>query len=98
MYTTYFDEYQKQFSEWQQKASEWQKQFFNNWMETLPNMKGEVNFVESFDKALDFQEELVRSYLDAQEKTTRMMLDAQKKFWQDYFSQVRKRQAGNDTN
>jgi len=92
MYNTYFDEYQKQFSEWQQKTSEWQKQFFSNWMETLPNMKGEVNFAESFDKALDFQEELVRSFLDAQEKTTRMMLDSQKKFWQDYFNQVRKRQ------
>jgi hypothetical protein len=98
MYTTYFDEYQKQFGEWQQKASEWQKQFSNNWLETLPNMKGEVNFVESFDKALAFQEELVKSYLDAQEKTTHMMLDAQKKFWQDYFTQVRQRQTENATN
>jgi len=89
MYSPYFDEYQKQFNELQQKTSDWQKKFFDAWLESMPNMKGEVNFSENFDKAISFQEEMVKSYLEAQEKTAKMMLDSQKKFWEDYFERMR---------
>jgi hypothetical protein len=95
MFTTYFDESQKQFSDWQKQFNDWQKQFFSTWMESLPNTKGEVNSTEAFDKALMFQEEVVRSYLEAQEKSTKMMLDAQKKFWSDYFEAMRKQPIAN---
>jgi hypothetical protein len=86
MFTTYFDEYQKQFSDRQ-------KQFFDTWLDSLSKTKGDVDLLESFDKALDFQQELVKSYLQAQEKTTEMMLDAQRKFWKDYFEALRKKSA-----
>jgi hypothetical protein len=91
MYSTYFDEYQKQFSEWQKQVVDWQKSYVDSWVANMPNGKGDVNFSDSFEKALSFQEELVKSYLDAQEKTTKMMLDAQRKFWDSYFEQLRKK-------
>lgn len=98
MFSTYFDESQKQLNDWQNQFGDWQNQFFNTWLETLPNAKGEVNFTEAFDKALTFQEEVVRSYLEAQEKSSQMMLESQKKFWSDYFEALRKRPpAGNST-
>lgn len=90
MYTPVFDDYQKQFSEWQQQVTTWQKKVMDTWMTALPNMKGEVNFSEGFEKALTFQEELVKSYLETQEQSARSLLDAQRKFWQDYFEQMRK--------
>jgi hypothetical protein len=90
MFTSYFDEYQKQFSEYQKQISDWQKKFFDVWLENLPSPQGEVNFSEAFDKALKLQEELVRSHLEVQEKSTKMMLDAQRKFWDDYFVALRK--------
>jgi hypothetical protein len=93
MFTTYFDEYQKQFSEWQKQVNDWQKKFFDTWLDSLPKTKGDIDFAESFDKALSYQEELVKSYLEAQEKTTEMMLDAQRKFWNDYFEALRKKSA-----
>lgn len=91
MFTTYFDEYQKQFNEWQNQLNDWQKNFFDRWMDSLPNAKGEVNFTDGFDKALDFQEALMKSYLEAQEKANKMMLDSQRKFWNDYFEALRKK-------
>ncbi|WP_231510299.1 thylakoid-associated protein [Fischerella sp. PCC 9605] len=93
MYTTYFDDYQKQFNEWQKQFSDWQKKFFDTLLESLPNVQGEVNPSQAFDQSLDFQAEIVKSFLEAQEKNNRMMLDAQKKFWEDYFERMRKKPA-----
>lgn len=93
MFSTYFDESQKQFNNWQAQFTEWQKKFFDAWLQNLPNAQGQISLPEAFDKALDFQQELVRSYLEAQEKTTRLMLDSQKKFWDDYFAALRKNSA-----
>jgi hypothetical protein len=93
MYTTYFDEYQKQFSEWQQQFSNWQKKFFDTWLDNLPNGKAEVDLSDAFDKTLKFQQDLVAAYLETQEKSSKMMLDSQKKFWDDYFDRLRKQSA-----
>lgn len=93
MFTTYFDEYQKQFSDWQKQVSDWQKKFFDTWLDNLPKNMNDTDLSENFDKALNFQEELVKSYLEAQGKTTQMMLDAQQKFWNDYFEALRKKSA-----
>ncbi len=93
MFTTYFDEYQKQFSDWQKQVSDWQKRFFDTWLDNLPKTMGDADLSESFDKALDFQEQLVKSYLEAEEKTIEMMLDAQRKFWNDYFKTLRRKSA-----
>lgn len=93
MFTTYFDGYQKQFNDWQKQVNDWQKQFFDTWVDSLPSTKDEVNFSEGFDKALAFQEDLVKSYLEAQEKANKMMLDSQRKFWDDYFEALRKKSA-----
>lgn len=93
MFATYFDEYQKQFSDWQKQVNDWQKKTFDAWFDSLPNTKGDVDFSESFDKTIDFQEELVKSYLEAQEKTNRMMLDAQRKLWNDYFEALHRKSA-----
>jgi hypothetical protein len=86
MDTNVFEEYQNQFAEWQ-------KEFFDAWIENLPNGKTALNFSENFEKALTFQQELVKSYLDIQRKTTEMMLEAQKQFWADYFEKLRKEPA-----
>lgn len=93
MYTTYFDEYQKQFTAWQQQVGDWQKKFFDAWLENLPAGKADVNFSESFDQALKFQEDLVNTYLETQEKSSRMMLESQRKFWEDYFARMRQQSA-----
>lgn len=97
MFTTYFDEYQKQFGEWQKQVNDWQKKFFDTWLDSLPKTIGNADLSENFDKALDFQEELVKSYLQAQEKTTEMMFDAQRKFWQDYFEALRQKSTQTST-
>ncbi len=91
MYTTYLNEYQKQFSDWQQQYSDWQKKMFDAWMENLPTGKVDMNFAESFDQALTFQQELVNAYLDTQEKSAKMLLDSQKQFWHDYFAKMRQK-------
>ena len=90
MYTKYLDDYQKQFTDWQDQFSEWQKKYFDSWLESFPNGKTEVNFSETFDKALTLQEELVKTYLESQEKASQMMIESQKKFWHDYFEMMRK--------
>lgn len=91
MFTTYFDGYQKQFNDWQKQVNDWQKQFFDTWMSSVPANKDDINFSEGFDKALGYQEEMVRSYLEAQEKANKMMLDSQRKFWNDYFEALRQK-------
>uniref|UniRef100_B8HP37 Thylakoid-associated protein n=1 Tax=Cyanothece sp. (strain PCC 7425 / ATCC 29141) TaxID=395961 RepID=B8HP37_CYAP4 len=88
--TTYFDEYQKQFGDWQKQFGDWQKKFFDTWLANLPTSNAELNVSDSFEKALNLQEELVNSYLEAQEKSSQMMLASQRKLWQDYFQQLRR--------
>jgi hypothetical protein len=95
MYTTYFDEYQKQLNDWQKQFSEWQKKFYDVWLENLPTGKVETNFSETFDKALNFQQELVKAFLDNQEKASKMMVDSQKQFWNDYFEKLRNQTTAN---
>ncbi|MCX7594448.1 MAG: thylakoid-associated protein [Fischerella sp.] len=90
MYTTYFDEYQKQFKEWQKK-------FFDTLLESLPNAQKEVNPSEAFELAVDLQAEIVKSFLEAQEKSNQMMLEAQKRFWEKYFERMRKKPAASNS-
>ena len=96
MYTKYFDDYQKQFTDWQEQFSDWQKKYFDSWLESFPNLKNEVSFSENFDKALKFQEEVVKVYLESQEKASQMMIESQKKFWHDYFEMMRKQGRGSN--
>jgi hypothetical protein len=100
MYTTYFDEYQKQLNSWQKQLSDWQGQFsdwqkklMDTWMASMPSNANEVNVPETFEKVLDFQEEVVKAFLDNQEKTSQMMLDSQKEFWNNYFEKMRQQSA-----
>jgi hypothetical protein len=96
MYTTYFDEYQKQLSTWQKQLSDWQGQFsdgqkklLDSWIAHMPSNAADMNIPETFEKALDFQEEVVKAFLDNQEKTSQMMFESQKAFWNNYFERMR---------
>ena len=84
MDTKYFDEYLQQ-------LSEWQKKLFDTWMANLPNGKTDINLSETFEKNLQVQEELVKTYLEAQKKASEMMMDTQKQFWDQYFETMRKK-------
>jgi hypothetical protein len=80
----------KLFEEYQASLMDWQKKFYDTWVDSLPNGKANVDLSENFEKAIKFQEELVKAYLESQEKATEMMLETQKKFWDQYFVTARK--------
>jgi hypothetical protein len=81
MDTKFFEDYQKQ-------LAEWQKKFFDAWLESMPGKT--VKMPESFEKTLEFQQELVKSYLETQRKTAEMMLETQQQFWDKYFETMQK--------
>jgi hypothetical protein len=83
MDTKYFDEYLQQLKEWQDK-------FFETWANSFPDVKEGVKLPENTEKALQFQEDLVSSYLEVQKKTTDLLLNSQKQFWNQYFDVMKK--------
>lgn len=83
------DEYQKQLSQWQQQLGDWQKKFFSIWLDSVPHWKSQETLKQTLENTIDFQEEVIKSYLEAQEKANQMLLENQKKFWQEYFEILR---------
>lgn len=82
------------FEEFLKNYSELQKQFFNSWMETLPTPQNFAKFSlsESWEKTLEYQEELVKKSLDAQSQVAKMAIDTQKQMWENYFKMARQAQ------
>ncbi len=83
MDTKLLEDYQKQILDYQQKL-------FDTWLGNLPNGKISLNLSENFEKTVEFQKELVNSYLEFQEKTSSMLLNTQKQLWHDYFEAIKK--------
>lgn len=83
------EEYQKQLNQWNKQLGDWQKKFFNIWLDSVPHWKSQENLKQTLENTINFQEEVIKSYLDAQEKANRMMLESQRKFWQEYFEMIR---------
>jgi hypothetical protein len=81
MNTNYLEEYQKY-------LAEWQKLFLSAWSNGVPTTTSVFEFPETVVKSLEYQQELVKSYLTAQETAAKVALDSQKQFWDSYFSLV----------
>jgi ATP-dependent Clp protease ATP-binding subunit ClpA len=82
----------KVFEDYQQEIANWQKKYLDIWLETIPTTVGKnsLNFSENFDKALKFQEEVVKTSLEAQEKTAQMLIEIQRQFWNSYVDLLQK--------
>ncbi len=72
--------------DYQAKLLEWQKNFFDTWLDSIKNEK----MPETWDKALEMQEKVIKNYLEAQEAATKMTFELQKKFWDQYFEAMHK--------
>jgi hypothetical protein len=83
------EEYQKQLNQWHKQLGDWQKKFFTIWLESVPYWKDQDNLHQTLENTINFQEEVVKSYLEAQEKANQMLLENQRKFWQEYFEMMR---------
>ncbi|HLO88985.1 MAG TPA: hypothetical protein VK203_28810 [Nostocaceae cyanobacterium] len=72
--------------------SEVQKLAFNNWELTMNNVQkfNVFNVPDNFDKALRLQEDLVRNAIDFQEHFYHFSIDMQRKFWDGYFTMLRR--------
>lgn len=81
----------------QKQLSESQKKLIYTWIDSLPRETTQVSFYENFEKALNFQRELINSALNAQQVTARLAMETQKQFWDNYF-QVTKKTAQETTN
>jgi hypothetical protein len=74
------------------QLSEVQKLAFNNWEATMTSVQNFNIFhvPENFDKAIRLQEDLVRNALDFQEQFYHFSIDMQRKFWDGYFTMLRR--------
>lgn len=73
--------------------SDWQREFINNLTTAVPFTTpsyNPLNFTETFNKTLRFQEEVVTSSLEFQALLARMSIETQKQFWEGYFNLLKK--------
>lgn len=79
------------FEQFLNQVTESQRQFFKSWTSVMPGMQTPYsqNMRENFDKALNFQEQLVSSSLEFQAIISRLAIESQKQFWQNYFNMLR---------
>ncbi|NHC33771.1 hypothetical protein [Scytonema millei] len=73
--------------------SDWQREFINNMTAAVPfttSSYNPLNFTETFNKTLRFQEEVVTSSLEFQALLARMSIETQKQFWEGYFNLLKK--------
>ena len=69
----------------QQQLSESQKKVVYAWIDNLPKGKIQADLSEGFEKALNFQRELVNNTLNAQQTALELAIQSQKQFWDNYF-------------
>ncbi len=88
------NESQKKFAElWndsQKELKELQKKLTEAWTQNLPKKTPQASPSESFEKAMNFQRELINSVLHAQQVSARLSIETQKQFWDDYFKTTQK--------
>ena len=79
------------FDQFLNHITETQKQLFKSWTSAMPGMQNSntLNMRESFDKALNFQEQVVSSSLEFQALVARLAIESQKQLWQNYFNTLR---------
>ena len=93
---TFFTDSQREFNEtqkkladiWdksQQQLSESQKKVVYAWIDNLPKGKIRADLSEGFEKALNFQRELVNNTLNAEQTALQLAIESQKQFWDNYF-------------
>ncbi|MDM9380362.1 hypothetical protein QUB80_06555 [Chlorogloeopsis sp. ULAP01] len=90
-----FSESQKKltdiWNEFQKQLSESQKKLAYTWVNSL-STDGIIQekIVETVQKNLNFQKELINTTLKAQETTARLGIETQKQFWDNYFKLMQK--------
>jgi hypothetical protein len=82
------------FEQFSRQLSDLQRGFFNNWASAVPSLQtsNPLNFSETLDKTLKFQEEVVTNSLEFQALVARMSIETQKQFWEAYFNVLRQAQ------
>lgn len=91
---TQLNESQKKFTElWsdsQKQLQDSQKKLSDAWTESLPKQPTQPSSSESFEKAMNFQRELINTVLNTQQVTARLAIETQKQFWDSYFQTTQK--------
>jgi hypothetical protein len=81
----------KSFEQLFKPFNEAQSMFLNSWESTMSNMRSmNSNFSENVEKAVQLQEDLVRSSLELQQQIGKFSIETQTKLWDSYFKMVRK--------
>jgi hypothetical protein len=77
-----------QFLNW---VSEAQRQTLKSWTSAMPGGQhfDTPSTRESFNNALNFQEQIITNSLEAQAVIARLIIDSQKQLWQNYFNMLR---------
>lgn len=72
-----------------------QRNVFDKWAEATPSLQSlnAINLPETWDKNIEFGEEVVRSALEVQALATQMSIEAQKQIWEGYFEMIRRTQS-----
>ncbi|ARV63176.1 hypothetical protein BZZ01_22705 [Nostocales cyanobacterium HT-58-2] len=65
--------------------SDSQKKLVYTWIDNLPGGAIQVNLSDTFQKALNFQRELVSTALHSQQVVMQLAMETQKQFWDNYF-------------
>ncbi|ELR98070.1 hypothetical protein [Gloeocapsa sp. PCC 73106] len=83
MDVNFFEEYQKQ-------LNQWQKEFFETWLNNFTGTENQLNFSDSIDKTLSFQQAFVETTLKNQKLAIETTISTQEKLWENYFEMLRK--------
>jgi hypothetical protein len=83
MDANFFEEYEKQ-------LNQWQKEFFETWLSNFTGTENQLNFSDSIDKTLSFQQAFVETTLKNQKLAIETTISTQEKLWENYFEMGRK--------
>lgn len=79
------------FEQFLNQVTESQRQLFKSWTAAMPGMQNTntQSMRDSFDNALNFQEQVVNNSLEFQALLARLAIESQKQLWQNYFNMLR---------
>ena len=72
-------------NESQKQLIESQKKLVDAWIGNIPTGISPIDMTGNYEKALNFQRELVNSTLNAQQVSFHLAVETQKQFWDNYF-------------
>lgn len=91
---TQWNESQKKMTElWnesQKQLVESQKKLVDAWVGNMPTGMASMDMAGNYEKALNFQRELVNSTLQAQQVSFHLAVESQKQFWDNYFQSTQR--------